>query len=106
MAEAEPFGDARPVAGDHDVGVGGQLQAAGAPGVVLEVQDDRAFAPVEMAEMLAEPAHGLAARRFDLEDVRAQPGQELGRVRPGPPHGQVQHAQPVQHDGDPSKRLL
>ena len=74
---------------DH-VGFRGQLQQPAAPGVFLEVEHQAALVHVEAREELGIGAHGVAPRRLDLEDVGAELGQELRRVRPRTPDREVQ----------------
>ena len=89
---------------DDDVGVADHVQEERTALGLFQVQHNAALVVVEQQEVhRVEPRHLgtvaarlLAARRLDLEDVGAQPPEELGAGRPGFELGEVENANPAQ----------
>src|SRR5207249_3029504 len=97
----------------HDVGALDHLQEELAPGRILEVDRHAALVGVEdKEEHRIEPGHLrtiaarlLAARRLDLDDVGAEPAQELGAGRAGFELGEIENPDAAQRalgHGSPS----
>ena len=92
IAEVEAVEIARSEVLDHDIGSWHQLAELLAIGLVFEIEGDAALAGVLVEEVEAAVgawlvanerryvARGIAAGRLDLDDVRAQVGQQLRAV--------------------------
>ena len=82
-AEPQPLHDARPEALDQGVGLGRELLDDGAPRLGLDVEGERAAAPVQHVEL------GLATRQaqigrlatVDADHLGTHVGEERGRER-------------------------
>ena len=89
---------------DEDVGAGHQFLQHLARGRIPQIDDDAALAPVEVQEhprharahRLAELARRVAARAFQLDDVGAEIGKQLGAIGPHQNRRQIQHTDPRQ----------
>ena len=64
--------------------------------VGFEVEHDAALVGAEAGEQSGVGPHGIAAGRLDLEDIRAQLGQQLGGVGARPPDGQIEDPDAVE----------
>ena len=88
---------------DH-VDRAGQAQASVAVSVMIEIKNEAALGGVQVHEQATafwvwlgigertECSGGVAVRRFDLDDLRAEVGQEFGGVRTGDTLGELQDA--------------
>ena len=76
--------------------------------VVLEVELHAALAFVDRGEEARVEAHGVPARRLDLQHVGAQGHQQRRGVGPGAPDAQVEHPEPGEKPASslPSARVL
>ena len=83
--------------GDHHIGRADQIEGGRQPRRLLQVEDQAAFAAVDVQEDRAharvahrpDPAHRVAAGRFDLDHIGPHVAQDLGGV------GRHQHARDV-----------
>ena len=93
--EAEPLGDARPIALDQHVGLGDQREHQFAALVGLQVGRDRA--PVAVHGLMAAFRHSAgSARAFDADHVGAEIAEDHRRVRSGADAGQFDDSQSLQ----------
>ena len=91
---------------DQHVGAADQAQRLRVALGILEVEHDAALAEVVAEEGVAGPAqhrrraaHGVAARRLDLDRVGAEPAEVLDGDRPDGGLAEVEHAQAAQRPG-------
>jgi hypothetical protein len=105
-ARAEPVQDPGPEVLHHHIAGGGQVEQPADVAGLVQVQQDRALARVDMrvqpgaaADHLAVRLRHVRARQFGLDHVGAEVGQDPARERPGHRPREVEHAQPVEGPG-------
>ncbi len=96
VSDTEAGGNARSPSFAEHVGPGREIQCTSPVLRRAQVELDTSLVPGDVAEQLRERAHRIATRRFDLQDLRAEVGQHLGRVRDRTPDARVEHAHPVE----------
>ena len=103
-AEAQALDRARPEVLDEDVGPTEHPLEEGAPARGFQIEGDAALVGVEEQEeprvrvgpLRERAAARLAARRLDLDDVRAEPREHLGAARPRLVLREVEDDDPVE----------
>src|SRR5204862_3794739 len=81
---------------DDDIGSLDEAQECLRPGIALEIEHERALAAVPTLESERRHAEWIAARRLDLDDVRAEIGEQHRTERTGDEARQVQDADACQ----------
>jgi hypothetical protein len=100
VVEAEVRHHARAEVIDDDVRDGGEPAREVEPARVVEVQDDAPLAAHQRAgEAAATVAEVEAAPPLDLDDVRAEVGEDAGRDRTRDDPGEVEDARAVERPG-------
>jgi hypothetical protein len=94
VVEAERSHQARTEVLEHDIALADQLRCGGAPLGRLDIEDDALLVAIEGAEktdaQAGQRSRLVAARRLDLDDLRAHAGQQARYSGGGGHAGKVQ----------------
>jgi hypothetical protein len=107
VVEAEALQALRPHVRDQNIGARGECERRLPALGRFQIERDAALVAVGLQEQRAHPfvppranpPHGVAARRFDFDDVGAEIAEDLGRERTHHDGRQVEHADSTQGPG-------